>query len=112
MRIKVKNMVCDRCKAVLKQELGKAGIEVVQMDLGEIQFAENAQTQTERIREVLVKNGFELIEDLNNSYIADIKKYLINALNDDLHQNISKYLSGRNPNGDENIFGDRLRFEL
>ena len=93
MRIKVKNMVCDRCKAVLKQEFGKAGIEVVQMDLGEIQFADNAQTQMERIREILVKNGFELIEDVNDSYIADIKKYLLNALNDDLHQNLSKYLS-------------------
>ncbi|MER3319915.1 MAG: AraC family transcriptional regulator [Allomuricauda sp.] len=93
MRIKVKNMVCDRCKAVLKQEFGMADIEVVQMDLGEIQFAENAQAQMERIREVLVKNGFEIIEDVNDSYIADIKKYLIRAVNDNLDQNLSKYLS-------------------
>ena len=84
MRIKVKNMVCDRCKAILKQEFGKAGIEVVQLELGEIQFAENALIKMEGIREILVKNGFELIEDLNDSYIADIKKYLLNALNDDL----------------------------
>ncbi|MBR9853787.1 MAG: helix-turn-helix transcriptional regulator [Algicola sp.] len=93
MRIKVKNMVCDRCKAVLEQEFGKAGIEVVQMDLGEIQFAENAQIQIERIREILTNNGFELIDDLNNSYIAEIKKHLINALQNDTHQNLSKYLS-------------------
>ncbi len=86
-------MVCDRCKAILKQEFGKAGIEVVQLELGEIQFAENALIKMEGIREILVKNGFELIEDLNDSYIADIKKYLLNALNDDLYQNLSKYLS-------------------
>lgn len=86
-------MVCDRCKAVLEQEFGKAGIEVVQMDLGEIQFAENAQIQIERIREILTNNGFELIDDLNNSYIAEIKKHLINALQNDTHQNLSKYLS-------------------
>lgn len=86
-------MVCDRCKAVLKQEFGKAGIEVVQMDLGVIQFAENAQIQMERIRGILVNNGFELIEDVNDSHIADIKKHLINALKNDMHQNLSKYLS-------------------
>lgn len=86
-------MVCHRCKAVLKQEFGSAGIEVVRMDLGEIQFAENAQTERKRIREILVKNGFELIVDINDSHIVDIKKHLINAVNNDLHQNLSKYLS-------------------
>lgn len=86
-------MVCDRCKAILNQEFGNAGIEVVQMNLGEIQFSDNAQTQMERIREILTSNGFELIDDLDNSYIAEIKKHLINALQNDTHQNLSKYLS-------------------
>lgn len=86
-------MVCDRCKAILNQEFGNAGIEVVQMDLGEIQFSDNAQTQMERIREILTSNGFELIDDLDNSYIAEIKKHLVNALQNDTHQNLSKYLS-------------------
>ncbi|MBO0330473.1 helix-turn-helix transcriptional regulator [[Muricauda] lutisoli] len=95
MRIKVKNMVCDRCKGVLKQEFRNAGIEVVHMDLGEVQFSDGAQEQIERIREILVKNGFELIEDVNDSYITDIKKHLINALTDDLRQNLSTYLSGK-----------------
>lgn len=93
MRIKVKNMVCDRCKAVLRREFGNAGIEVVQMDLGVIQFAKNAQIQMERIRGILVKNGFEMIEGVNDSHIADIKKHLIKAVNDDFRQNLSKYLS-------------------
>lgn len=86
-------MVCDRCKAVLNQEFGEAGIKVVQMDLGEIQFAENAQTKMDRIREILTNNGFELIDDLSNTYIAEIKKHLIKALQNDGHQNLSKYLS-------------------
>ncbi|WP_421812992.1 helix-turn-helix domain-containing protein [Flagellimonas sp.] len=93
MRIKVKNMVCDRCKGVLRQEFQNAGIEVVHMDLGEVQFSDGAQNQLERIREILVKNGFELIEGVNESYIADIKKHLINALDGDLHRNLSEYLS-------------------
>lgn len=93
MRIKVKNMVCDRCKGVLRQEFRNAGIEVVHMDLGEVQFSDGAQEQMKRIREILVNNGFELIEDVNDSHIADIKKHLINALQNDMHQNLSKYLS-------------------
>ncbi len=93
MRIKVKNMVCERCKGVLKHEFQNAGIEVVQMDLGEVQFLDGAQKQMEPIREILVKNGFELIEDLSDTYIVDIKKHLINALQDDMNQNLSEYLS-------------------
>ena len=65
------------------------------MDLGEVQFSDGAQEQIERIREILVKNGFELIEDVNDSYITDVKKHLINAVNDDLRQNLSTYLSGK-----------------
>ncbi|WP_228236187.1 helix-turn-helix domain-containing protein [Allomuricauda sp. M10] len=93
MRIKVKNMVCDRCKSVLKNEFQKAGIVVEQMDLGEIQFANNMANQRERIREILNQNGFEWIANLNESIIADIKKYLIEAIEKDLSQNLSTYLS-------------------
>lgn len=93
MRIKVKNMVCERCKGVLKHEFRNAGIEVVQMDLGEVQFLDGAQNQLERIREILINNGFELIEDLSDTYIVDIKKHLIKALQDDMNQNLSEYLS-------------------
>jgi AraC-type DNA-binding domain-containing proteins len=93
MRIKVKNMVCDRCKSVLKNEFQKAGIVVEQMDLGEIQFADNMVNQRERIREILDQNGFEWIADLNESIIADIKKYLIEAIEKGLSQNLSTYLS-------------------
>ncbi len=88
-------MVCDRCKGVLRQEFRNAGIEVVHMDLGEVQFSDGAQEQMKRIREILVKNGFELIEDVNDSYVAEIKKHLINAVNHDLRQNLSIYLSGK-----------------
>jgi len=42
MRIKVKNMVCERCKGVLKNEFRDVGIEVVQIDLGEVEFKDSA----------------------------------------------------------------------
>ncbi|MFD2099692.1 helix-turn-helix domain-containing protein [Flagellimonas iocasae] len=93
MRIKVKNMVCERCKGVLKNEFRHSGIEVVQIDLGEVEFKDSAIGQIERIREILTKNGFELIEDVNQTYIVDIKKHLINALENRSDQNLSEYLA-------------------
>ncbi|RIV49036.1 AraC family transcriptional regulator [Flagellimonas taeanensis] len=93
MHIKVKNMVCDRCKSVLKRELQKAGIEVVQIELGEVELSEGAKGQMELIREILMQNGFELIEDQEDSFIAEIKKNLIIALENGIHQNLSDHLS-------------------
>ncbi|RIV44230.1 helix-turn-helix transcriptional regulator [Flagellimonas pelagia] len=93
MRIKVKNMVCDRCKSVLKNDFQKAGIVVEQMDLGEILFADGTEDKKERIREILNQNGFEWIADLNETIIVDIKKYLLEAIENGLSQNLSTYLS-------------------
>ncbi|NDV44238.1 helix-turn-helix domain-containing protein [Flagellimonas sediminis] len=93
MRIKVKNMVCNRCKSVLKSEFQKEGIEVVQIDLGEVRFADGAEAKKERIREILIQNGFELIADLNETIIVDIKKHLIEAVENGISQNLSTYLS-------------------
>jgi len=36
MKVKLKNMVCDRCKTVLKQELKQAGIDILSIELGEL----------------------------------------------------------------------------
>lgn len=86
-------MVCDRCKSVLKSEFLKAGIEVVQIELGEVELKEGATGQMEHVREILMRNGFELIQDEEDSFIAQIKKNLIIALDNGMHQNLSDHLS-------------------
>lgn len=86
-------MVCDRCKSVLKSEFLKAGIEMEQIELGEVELKEGATGQMERVREILMRNGFELIEDQEDSFIAQIKKNLIIALDNGMHQNLSDHLS-------------------
>ncbi|MEW2921604.1 AraC family transcriptional regulator [Muricauda sp. ANG21] len=93
MHIKVKNMVCDRCKGVLKNEFRDMGIEVVQIDLGEVEFKDSDISQMDRIREILTKNGFELIEDVDQRSIVDIKKHMIHALENRSGQNLSEYLA-------------------
>ena len=86
-------MVCDRCKSVLKTEFQRAGIVLEQIDLGEILFADGAEDKKGRIREILNQNGFEWIADLNETIIVDIKKYLLEAIENGLSQNLSTYLS-------------------
>merc|ERR1712146_76222 len=56
-------------------------------------FKDSAIGQIARIREILTKNGFELIEDVDQTYIVDIKKHLIHALDDRSDQNLSEYLA-------------------
>lgn len=95
MIIKVKNMVCDRCKSVLKDEFQKADIAVAKMDLGEIQFLDDALHRMDDIRGILVRNGFELIENPNDTRIAEIKKHVLMALNHGVDRNLSEYLSDK-----------------
>ncbi|MGX1929379.1 helix-turn-helix domain-containing protein [Flagellimonas sp. 2504JD4-2] len=93
MRIKVKNMVCDRCKSVLKSELDKNGFRVVHIALGEVQFEEGSEIEMNRVREILTSNGFELVVDQKEQVITQIKNHLIIGLQtQDLNQNLSEYL--------------------
>lgn len=92
--INVKNMVCDRCKKVLKTELELQGFQLRTIELGEIHFMEDVKDQLTVIRETLVQNGFEIIEEENEVVIAEIKSQMISVLENDLpHQNLSEYLS-------------------
>ncbi|NAY90790.1 helix-turn-helix domain-containing protein [Muricauda sp. JGD-17] len=94
--IKVKNMVCDRCKSVLKSELEKNGFRVGHIDLGEVQFGEGSEIEMDKIRKILDRNGFELVINQNEQLIAQIRNHLIIGLQDrNLNQNLSEYLVDR-----------------
>lgn len=74
----VKNMVCDRCIRVVREELVGLGFDVRRVELGEAELG-GAVSDTERtqIREHLAQNGFELIEDKNARIIEAIKTAII-----------------------------------
>ncbi|NJB71022.1 YesN/AraC family two-component response regulator [Saonia flava] len=94
--VKVKNMVCDRCKSVLKSELEKNGLRVTHIELGEIQFGEDSNIEINKIREILVRNGFELVVDHKEKIINTIKNLLIIGLkNQTMNQNLSEYLGDK-----------------
>lgn len=97
MKVIVKNMVCDRCKSVLKNEFSNADIPVEEIALGEIRFSTGSENQLDKIREILTANGFEMIGDKDAILVENVKKSLVEELNANnaLDANLSKFISNR-----------------
>ena len=62
MKLVVRNMVCDRCKVVVRRVLGEQGLRVLHVDLGEVELErEPDYAQLEATRAALKAEGFELV---------------------------------------------------
>lgn len=71
-------MVCDRCIRVVREELEHIGMDVRHVTLGEAEVGGRLNDTTmQKIRHILHKNGFDLIEDKNARIIETIKTAII-----------------------------------
>lgn len=89
-------MVCDRCVRVVKEELEKSGLTVKNIKLGEAEVESANQVNIPEIKEILEKNGFELLEERNAKLIAQIKSLVIQLVHhnrEELKENYSAILS-------------------
>lgn len=88
-------MVCDRCKTVLKQELVKAGISIVSIELGELVVTEEDTVSKSVIKEIAERNGFEIIEQKSSQVVEKVKFLLIQKIDkmDALQEKTSSFLS-------------------
>jgi YesN/AraC family two-component response regulator len=95
MKVKLKNMVCDRCKTVLKQELDKAGIKVLSIELGELTVMDETSVSQGVLKEIVERNGFEIIDNQNSILVENVKLFLIKSVESltGLQENISVILS-------------------
>src|SRR5687767_5470504 len=97
MLLRIKNMVCNRCKWVVKTELEKLGHEVMVVNLGEVELKnELSATQLEQVEQKLQEFGFELISDRASVLIEQVKTLIIELVQrpEQLEQqNLSQYLS-------------------
>lgn len=94
----IKNMVCDRCIKVLKNEIKSHNIELLNIELGSIQIDIKTDTELQNIKNVLKENGFELIDTPYEKIREDVKINLIKLLNKlplNLVGNLSDYLSSQ-----------------
>ncbi len=99
MKLYIKNMVCNRCIMVVKDELEKAGFQPVAVMLGEADFKEDlSPADKKKIQQVLEPLGFSLIDDRKNQLIEKIKTLIVELVhqkNGELSINLSDYLSSK-----------------
>jgi len=97
MKLYIKNMVCIRCKMVVKAELEKLGLEYISVDLGEANLTVNISEQQKKNLDVaLRKSGLELLDDKKSMLVEKIKIIIIELVHyseEQLKVNLSDYLS-------------------
>jgi AraC-like DNA-binding protein len=80
--IHIKNMVCNRCIKVVKEELENQGYQVNSIILGEATIQSTDKINFDLINKVLKENGFELIDSRQSRIIEKIKITVIETLRD------------------------------
>jgi len=97
MKIYIQNMVCMRCKMVVKSELDKLGLHYGKVELGEVEIMEDISTQQlDSLGFSLKESGLELMNDKKSILVEKIKTLIIELVhyNDDqIKINLSDYLS-------------------
>lgn len=99
MRVYIKNMVCIRCKMVVKNELEKLGLNYSFVELGEALVEEEAtKEQLAILNSALLKNGLEILEDNRHILVERIKTIIIELVHyrdDQIKVNLSNFLSDK-----------------
>lgn len=75
----IKNMVCDRCKKVIKDELTTLGVEVHSIELGVLEI-DPKSVDLESIAGTIEAHGFKLIESKEEIIVERIKVFLISMI--------------------------------
>ena len=99
VKLYIKNMVCPRCIAAVREALTESGAEVMSVTLGEAEIV--GEPDDGRKREIaarLEKAGFELLEDRRSRIISSVKNGIVELIY--AHEvmpevNLSEYLSDR-----------------
>jgi AraC family transcriptional regulator len=97
MKLYIKNMVCNRCVLVVKQELEKLKLLPALVSMGEVELSKpvtNKQLQT--LNENLQILGFEILDDKKQKQIEKIKNLLIKKVQSgeiEEHFSITTYLT-------------------
>lgn len=102
--IHIKNMVCDRCIRVVRDELEKLGLRVDRVELGKATLATvSGIVDLEAVKQMLKSNGFEYREDRKALFVEQIKRLILELIHsgqlEHMDVNLSAYLAkqlGRN----------------
>lgn len=99
MRLYIKNMVCSRCKMVVKDELTKLGLHAASVQLGEVEISEELTLQQKNELDAVLRSfGFELISDRKTRLIEKIKTVIVGLVHHSEDQpgvRFSEYISAQ-----------------
>ncbi|MGO3261085.1 helix-turn-helix domain-containing protein [Mesonia sp.] len=92
----IKNMVCDRCIKVLKNEIEAQQIDLQEIELGRLQLDIKNDTEINQLKAIIESNGFELIDSAEDKLTEQVKIQLIKILDSlplELEEKLSTYLA-------------------
>ena len=90
----IKNMVCERCIRVVKEELEAVGFSPLEVQLGKaVVTSQRDDIDLKIVRRVLEDNGFELLVDKKASLVEKIKIVIINLIYQNKLENLNRNLS-------------------
>ncbi|WP_259065986.1 helix-turn-helix domain-containing protein [Mucilaginibacter sp. X4EP1] len=99
MKFHIKNMVCIRCKIIVKQVLTNLGYHYLIVNLGNAEITENITlNQKEELKTALLKFGLELMDDKKSILIEKIKGVIVELIHysdEPLKTNFSTFLSAK-----------------
>ncbi len=86
----IKNMVCNRCIKVVREELEKLDYTIEKIELGELVItSDKKKFQLDKIKKSLEENGFELIGSRNANIIERVKILIIKLIHHNSTENQS-----------------------
>jgi AraC family transcriptional regulator len=96
----IKNMVCNRCIKVVKENLEAAGLQVLSTKLGEAIVAQGPdEIDYTQVSSLLEQDGFELLDDKKAKLIEKVKTIVIELIHQSedimLQHNFSSYIEER-----------------
>lgn len=99
-QIFIKNMVCNRCIKVVKEEIEKLGFEVQTINLGEVVVNTSSNNINYiALKKSLEENGFELIDDKKAKAIEKVKNVVVELIHqqdgEPIHINFSDLIAER-----------------
>jgi AraC-like DNA-binding protein/copper chaperone CopZ len=99
MKLYIKNMVCSRCKMMVKDQLENKGLHPISVDLGEAEVeGDISKDKLQDIDVSLKAFGFELIDNKKSRIIEKIKNAVVSLVHhadDNLNSNLSAFITSK-----------------
>jgi len=96
MKLYIRNMACESCKVIVKEELEKIGAQPIKVELGEAETKKNlSPKQQKQLAAAIKKAGLELVKSKEGVLTDQVKALIAEYIDsgDHIKVNLSDYLS-------------------